>query len=122
MGEWSIVCAKVVACQGQPTQDQRTWLGDKPTQAKTWARRRRESQHTQANAKDRAGGKYKDAYVDEVDAKIIRVRQCGRALNVLFSGKEENLGQEVAVSIVFASVVGQAEVVSVKKLCSALNA
>ena len=65
----------------------------------------RRGQPTQAHAKDRAGRGSEPARADEVDAKIVRVRQGGGAGYILFNGREGQAGKKVGVNVLLSSSV-----------------
>ena len=65
----------------------------------------RRCQPTQVHARDRAGRGDELARADEVDAKIVRVRQGGGARYILFNGREGQAGELVGVSVFLSSPI-----------------
>ena len=65
----------------------------------------RRGQPTQAHARDGAGRGGKPARTDEVDAKIVWVREGGDARYILGNGRERQAGEEVGVSVFLASSI-----------------
>ena len=62
-------------------------------------------QSTQAHARDGAGRDGEPARADEVDAKIVWVRQDEGARCILFNGREGQAGEEVGVSVLLSSSI-----------------
>ena len=65
----------------------------------------RRGQSTQAHARDGAGRDDEPARADEVDAKIVWVRQGGGARYIIFNGREGQAGEEVGVSVLLSSSI-----------------
>ena len=59
----------------------------------------------QAHARDGAGRGGEPARADEVDAKIVRIRQGGGARYILVNGRERQAGEEVGVSVLLSSSI-----------------
>ena len=65
----------------------------------------RRGQPTQAHPGDGAGRVDEPAHADEVDAKIVWVRQGGGARYILVKGREGQAGEEVGVSVRLSSSI-----------------
>ena len=65
----------------------------------------RRGQPTQAYTRDGAGRGGEPARADEVDAKVVWVRQGGGARYILFNGREGQAGEEVGVSVLLSSSI-----------------
>ena len=59
----------------------------------------------QAHARDGAGRGGKSARTDEIDTKIVWVREGGCARYVLGNGREGKAGKEVGVGVVLTSLI-----------------
>ena len=81
----------------------------------------RRGQPTQTHARDGAGRGGEPARADEVDAKIVRVRQGGGARYILFNGEEGQAGEEVGVSVLLFLPIREAEVISRRRFHPALD-
>ena len=65
----------------------------------------RRGQPTQAHARNGAERDDEPARADEVDAKIVWVRQGGDARYIFFNGREREAGGEVGVSVLLTSSI-----------------
>ena len=83
---------------------------------------RRGDQPIQAYARDGAGRSCESARTDEMNAKIVWIRQGGGARDIVGNGREGQAGEEVGVSVFLSSSIGEAKVIGRKKFHPALNA
>ena len=60
--------------------------------------------------------------MDEINAKIVWIRQGGGARDIVGSGRERQAGEVVGVSVFLSSSIGEAEVIGRKRFNPALNA
>ena len=99
------VSSEVIVRQGQPTQDRDIRWRGQPTQDRVRGMAGRRGQPTQAHARDEAGRGGEPARADEVDAKIVWIRQGGGTRYILFNRRKGQAGEERGVSVLLSSSI-----------------